>query len=120
MSRSAEIDAYIAALENPDRRAALTRLRDVAHEAVPGVAESLDYSMPTFSKDGQVVCSLASQKHHMSLYTCGQVVLDAFAKELAGFNCGKGCVRFKKDADMPSGLAKRIIERAAEVAAAQG
>ncbi len=116
-AHSKEVDGYLEAVESGPRRQVLERLRTVIHEAVPGLEETLDFRMPTFRKDGRVVCSLANQKQYMSLYTCGRKCLSAFDEELSHLNCGKCCVRFRKDSDLPSELAARIVKRSAMITA---
>ena len=112
-----EVDRYLLALPK-EQRTALRALREIVHETVPGVAETMDYRMPTFRAGDHVVCSLASQKHHMSLYICGEAVLAPFQDELSGLDCGSACVRFKSGAELNPELARRIIARAVELAAA--
>ena len=77
----------------PKRQDALRTLRDLALSIGEDVAENLEYGMPTYWTDGQVLCAFASQKHHMSLY----LDVDLLASHRAAFgklNCGKSCVRF--------------------------
>ena len=110
-----EVDRYLLGLPSGQRKA-LRALRDIVHQTVPGVAETMDYLMPTFRSGDHIVCSLASQKHHMSLYICGDEVLEPFREELAGLDCGSACVRFRSGDEFNPELAKRIIARAVEVA----
>ena len=56
------VDAYLADLSE-----ALTALRELTLETVPGVDESMQYRMPTYNLAGQSVCAMASQKRYMSL-----------------------------------------------------
>jgi uncharacterized protein YdhG (YjbR/CyaY superfamily) len=62
-----KVDLYIEGLE-PGRRVALSELRSVVLETVPDAVETMRYRMPTYELEGGVLCSIASQKHYMSLY----------------------------------------------------
>ncbi len=48
-----EIDAYLAALEEP-KRATLTELRRTILQVIPEAAEGIAYGMPAFRVDGKV------------------------------------------------------------------
>jgi uncharacterized protein YdeI (YjbR/CyaY-like superfamily) len=57
------IDAYIdgkAAFARP----ILQHLRAAVHRAVPDVEETLRWSMPSFTYQGQILCSMAAFKEH--------------------------------------------------------
>jgi len=59
------VDAYInksAAFAQP----ILTHLRELIHKAVPGVEESIKWSMPFFTYKGQMYGNLAAFKQHCS------------------------------------------------------
>lgn len=47
--RAREVEAYIQALPE-HRRERLAALREAAHRTVPGLAESIEWKMPTFRK----------------------------------------------------------------------
>lgn len=114
-TQNPEIDRYLITLPSSHRKA-LRALRAIVHQTVPGVSETMDYRMPTFRAGDHVICSLASQKHHITLYICGEAVLDPFREDLAGLDCGHACVRFRPDEEFSQDLAKRIIARAMEMA----
>ena len=88
------VDAYLEKLE-PDRRAALAKLRSLVLETVPGAVEGMKYRMPTYECEGGVPCAFASQKRYMSLYLVPDLV-EKYRAELSGLDVGKSCVRFRK------------------------
>ena len=86
--------AYIKDLES-SRKKALTTLRNVILELYPEIEETMGYNMPTYLYKGETLCAIASQKNYMALYIMPYDLLDNFAEQLKGFNCGKSCIRFK-------------------------
>ena len=103
------VDDYLEGLE-PGRREALTTLRSVVQETVPGARETIRYGMPTYEKDGEVLCSFASQKHYMSLYMDVELV-EEYLDELAHLDVGKSCIRFKKLEQLPLDTVRIILTR---------
>jgi uncharacterized protein YdhG (YjbR/CyaY superfamily) len=104
---TAEVDTYFSDLE-PDRQAALERVRELIFETVPGLSETMRYRMPTYELD-EVVVALASQKNYMSLYMDTELV-EKYRSDLGHLNCGKSCVRFRKIDELPLETIQRIIE----------
>lgn len=102
------VDTYLQALE-PDRREALTALRDLILETVPDAVEAMRYSMPTYDHQGEMLCAFASQKHYMSLYMDTSIV-EQHRSELAGLSIGKSCIRFKRLKDLPLGTVRLMLE----------
>jgi uncharacterized protein YdhG (YjbR/CyaY superfamily) len=106
------IDAYLANLE-PERRAALAKLRALALETVPDAVETIKYHMPTYEYDGDVLCAFASQKNYMSLYLAPEIV-ERHKVELAGLSVGKSCIRFKKLEELPLDTVKIMLNEAVQ------
>ena len=50
--------------------------------------------MAVYKKDGAMVTAFANQKGYIAFYA-GQAAIQAHKKELAGIDCGKGCIRYK-------------------------
>ena len=101
------VDAYLEVLA-PDRREALAALRSLVREVVPEAEETMRYRMPTYEKDGAVLCSFASQKRYMSLYMdAGQV--EAYRDQWAGLDVGKSCIRFKRLEQLPLDTVRAIL-----------
>src|SRR5690606_25697923 len=44
----------------------LERLRDIVHEAVPGIEETLKWGMPSWVHAGGILCMMAAFKQHVS------------------------------------------------------
>jgi uncharacterized protein YdhG (YjbR/CyaY superfamily) len=107
--KTSEVEAYFQALA-PERRSALEELRSLILEAAPDGVETMRYRMPTYEYD-DVLCSIASQKHYMSLYMDTNIV-EKYREALAGLSVGKSCIRFKKIEDLPLGTIKQMLKEA--------
>lgn len=106
-------EKYIAELPE-DRKEVITTLRKLIQKNIPkGYEEGMLYGMisyyiplerypNTYNKQPLTVISLASQKHHLSLYLmCSygdnqieKMLRDGFAKEGKKLDLGKSCLRF--------------------------
>ena len=96
-SDAKSVDAYLE--EVPiERKEALTQLRDLCRTALKGFDESMEYGMPSYSRNGEVEVAFASQKKTISLYILKQEVMDANKDKLVGkgISFGKGCIRYTK------------------------
>jgi uncharacterized protein YdhG (YjbR/CyaY superfamily) len=107
-----EVDAYLRGLE-PERQAALSELRSLVLETVPDAVETMRYRMPTYELEGGVLCSIASQKHYMSLYMDVELV-EKHREELAGLNVGKSCIRFTRLERLPLNTVRTVLRETAQ------
>ncbi len=101
----AAVDAYIAAFPaaTRGRREAMRRtIRSVAPEAT----EKIDYGMPTFVLNGNLV-HFAGYARHIGFYP-GAAGIATFEGELARYQHAKGSVQFPLDEPVPHSLVKRI------------
>ncbi len=88
------IEEYIANCPK-DRQAGLEQLRIMLKQEFPNLIENLQYGMPTYSNDTEVLFAFGNQKNHMSFYVCHYDLLEKFKNILDKYNCGKSCIRFK-------------------------
>jgi hypothetical protein len=133
MPSARTVDEYLASLP-PDRRAAISAVRDVILRNLPaGYEEGILYGMIGYYVPHKLYpagdhvdpklplgfANLGSQKSHMALYLMcvyGDAELSRwFAEEYkkAGkkLDMGKACVRFKKLDDLPLDLVGRTVAR---------
>lgn len=110
-SKATSVAAYLDELPD-DRRQALTKLRALVRKQAPGASEEIQYGMPSYIMNGELLCALASQKAHLALYVCDSEVVEAHRAGLGKLNCGKGCIRFKKLADLPLDTVSTILKEA--------
>jgi len=72
--------------------------------------------MPVYKLHGQPVLYFAGWKRHYSLYPAGELLVQAFADELAPFKVEKGTIRFPLSQPVPVKLIQRIAKfRANEI-----
>ena len=108
MSRE-EIDAYIAALEEP-KRETLANLRQSIREVVPEAEEGLAYGAPAFRIGGKAVAGFAAFKNHLSYLPHSGSVLARLPDEVSEFTTSKGVLRFPVDRPLNKALVKRLLD----------
>jgi len=110
MPQSAEVDAYIAALE-PLRRERLEALRALIHAQHPDIAERIEWKMPVFGR-GEAWVAVASQKSYISVYLRCVEGAAAIAATDPRLKNGKGCLNIPDRAEVPlAALAPVIRDR---------
>ncbi|MFJ9589540.1 iron chaperone [Streptomyces acidicola] len=115
-SSAEDVDGYLA--EVPEgRRDALTRLRQLCRAELKGFDEVMAYGMPTYAREGAAEIAFASQKQYISFYLLRSDVREAFKERLTGQDMGKGCLRFRKPADIDVDLVRDLLRA---IAAAPG
>ena len=105
--RSQEVDAYLSGLD-PDRREALSELRELVLDEVPDAVETMKYRMPTYEYQDGVLCAFASQKQYMSLYMDSGLV-EQHRADLDGLSVGKSCIRFRRLDKLPLGTFRAML-----------
>lgn len=75
---AATIDEYLANVPD-DKRAALQRLREQIHAAVPDAVEAISYGLPAFKLHGRALLWFAAWKAHCSIYPLTDAFLEANA-----------------------------------------
>ena len=107
------IDDYIAGFPR-DVQTILRKIRTTISKAAPKAEESISYRIPTFKLNGPLIY-FAAFKSHIGMYPMTGGVREKFKKELAGYEGGKGTVRFPLDEPIPYPLISRIVKfKAAE------
>ncbi len=106
------VDEYLASLD-PDKRAALERLRRLIKTAAPGAEDCISYRLPAFRLKGRMLVWFGAAANHCSFFPGG--IVDAYKKELKGFQTSKGTVRFQPDKPLPAAVVRMLVKaRAAE------
>jgi uncharacterized protein YdhG (YjbR/CyaY superfamily) len=111
-----DVGTYLA-LAPEDRRAVLGEMRDACRALLAGFDESMRYGMPAYSRDGVAEVAWASQKRYISLYVMRTDVLGAHRSQLAGLDVGKGCIRYRRPAEVNFSVVRSMLTA---VAASQG
>ncbi|HEY2068928.1 MAG TPA: DUF1801 domain-containing protein [Rhizomicrobium sp.] len=107
-SKAATVDAYIKEAD-AKRKPALTRMRKIAREVLADCDEVMDYGMATYKRDGEMVTAFANQKGYLAFYA-GIGAMGRHKKELAGIDCGKGCIRYKKIDQIDFDVVRSLFE----------
>ena len=101
------IDGYIATFPQ-DVQAILQQIRQVIHETIPGLGETISYGMPTFTLNGTYLVYIAAHKKHIGLYPAPTGV-EEFHEAVALYGGGKGTLKFPLNKPMPFDLIRSII-----------
>lgn len=99
------IDAYLDGLE-PEKRAALSRLRRQIHAAAPGLTEQIRYGLPAFRHQGRPLIYMGATPKHCAVYGAVGEMGDA----LAGYDVSKGTIRFDAARPLPAALVRKIVK----------
>lgn len=106
---TAEIDDYLAALDEP-QRAALAALRRSILAVVPDAEQGLSYRQPAFRVRGKAVAGFAAFANHLSYLPFSGSVLATLGDVVAGYDVTKGSLRFTADRPLPDELVRRLVE----------
>jgi uncharacterized protein YdhG (YjbR/CyaY superfamily) len=101
------IDEYIGAFPEDVQRI-LNELRQTIRKAAPDAEETINYQMPTFTLNGNLV-HFAAFKNHIGFYPT-PTGIEAFKQELSRYKGAKGSVQFPIDEPLPLPLIRRIVE----------
>jgi uncharacterized protein YdhG (YjbR/CyaY superfamily) len=102
-----DIDEYIANFPK-DVQAILQKIRKVIKKAAPDAQETINYQMPTFTLNGNLVHFAAFEKH-IGFYPT-PTGIEKFKKEIDAYKNAKGSVQFPLDQPIPYDLISRITE----------
>ena len=104
-----EVDAYLAALDEPER-GTLEALRRSILGVVPEAEQCISYGMPAFRVSGKVVAGFAAFTNHLSYLPHSGTVLAELGDALAGYEFTSGSLHFPVDRPLPDGLVRRLVE----------
>ena len=103
-----DVDAYIAALDEP-KRGTLEALRRTILEVAPGAEEVISYRVPAFRVGGKTIAGFAAFKNHLSYLPFSGSVLSRLADELTGYSGTKSALHFPVDEPLPKALVAKLI-----------
>ena len=107
-SKAKNVDAYLKEAE-PSRRTQLARLRKLCLEELGDCTEEMDYGMPTYKRGGKMVTAFANQKGYIAFYA-GAIAICKHKAALKGIDCGKGCVRYAKPAEIDFAVVRSLLK----------
>lgn len=101
------IDEYIAG-HPPEVRQILKKIRATIRKAAPAAQETINYGIPTFALEGNLV-HFATFKKHIGFYPTPSGIAK-FKRELSAYEGAKGSVQFPLDQPIPYALIARIVK----------
>jgi uncharacterized protein YdhG (YjbR/CyaY superfamily) len=102
-----DIDEYISSFPK-EVQSHLQQIRECIRHAAPEAEEVINYGIPTFVLNGNLV-HFAAYKNHIGFYPAPSGI-KAFEKEVSVYKGAKGSVQFPLDKPMPLRLITKIVE----------
>jgi uncharacterized protein YdhG (YjbR/CyaY superfamily) len=104
---SKDIDKFISTYPE-DVQEVLNKVRETIREAAPDAQETINYGIPTFTLNGNLV-HFSGFKSHIGFYPTPSGV-EKFKKELSKYESAKGSVKFPLDQPIPYELIIKIVK----------
>ena len=101
------IDEYISSFPKETQKL-LELLRATIRKAAPEAEETINYGIPTFTLDGNLV-HFGAYKNHIGFYPAPSGII-AFKNELSSYEGAKGSVKFPIDKPLPLNLVTKIVK----------
>jgi uncharacterized protein YdhG (YjbR/CyaY superfamily) len=107
MEKFSGIDEYIASFPE-EVQLLLQEIRETIQKAAPKAEETINYGIPTFKLNGNLI-HFGAAKKHIALYPGAQAIVD-FADNLKKYECSKGTIQFPLDKGIPKALVTKIVK----------
>jgi uncharacterized protein YdhG (YjbR/CyaY superfamily) len=102
-----DIDAFIASFPKETQKL-LEEVRATIRKAAPEASETINYGIPTFTLNGNLV-HFSAFKNHIGFYPTPSGI-ETFKTELSAYEWAKGSVKFPLDKPIPFELISRIVK----------
>jgi len=102
-----DIDEFIAGFP-ADVQKVLKKVRATIKKAAPKAEETINYGIPTFRLNGNLV-HFSAFKNHIGFYPTPSGI-EKFKKELSIYEGAKGSVKFPLDQPIPYELITKIVK----------
>lgn len=106
-NKTTDIDKFIAGFPKNTQKI-LEQLRKAIRKAAPAAEEKINYGIPTFTLNGNLV-HFSAYKNHIGFYPAPSGI-KAFEDELSVYEGAKGSVKFPIDKALPLGLISKIVK----------
>lgn len=106
---AAQIDEYLATVEDLDQRRALEELRRQILAVVPDAEQCISYGMPAFRVGGKVVAGFAAFTRHLSYLPHSSAVLSELGDDLSSWTTTKGSLHFTPEHPLPDEVVERLL-----------
>ena len=104
------VDDYIASLPAGADRCEVERLHALISGRVPGVGQTVSYSMPCYTYLGVPVAAVVVRKRHIAWYPYTGSVLPVVADRLTRYSWSPGTLRFTSGAPLPDDLVTALLD----------
>ena len=104
----AEVDEYLASLDEP-KRSTLEALRRTILDIIPEAEQCISYGVPAFRLQGKVVAGFAAFKNHLSYLPHSGSVFPVLKGAISQYTTSKGALQFPLDGPLAKALVKRLI-----------
>lgn len=105
--KAKSIEEYIADFPK-DVQVILEQMRAIIKKAAPEAKETINYAIPTFTLNGNLV-HFAAFKNHIGFYAT-PTGNEAFKKELSAYKVGRGSIQFPIDEPLPVTLITKMVK----------
>ncbi len=104
---SKDVDVFIAKYPK-EVQEVLTKVRQTIRDAAPEAMETINYGIPTFQLNGNLV-HFSALTNHIGFYPTPSGI-EKFQKELSKYEGAKGSVKFPLDQPIPYALITKIVK----------
>lgn len=101
------IDEYIKTFPK-DIQKILGTVRQIIKKSAPTAVEAINYQIPTFKLNGNLV-HFAAFKNHIGFYP-GSEAIKVFKREIVSYKSSKGAIQFPIDKPIPLALIHKIVK----------
>ena len=106
--RPKSIDDYLVGVE-PQKRAALQKLRSMIWAALPAAEECISYSIPAFRLDGRIVAVFAATKSGCSYFPFSGATLGTMVDQIKRYERTKSSLHFDPANGLPQTLVRKLL-----------
>src|SRR5438477_8903904 len=107
-TKAKTVGEYLRALD-PEKRAALMKLRNAIKAAAPRAQECISYQIPAFRLDERMLVWFGAWKDHCSFFP-GAYAVAAAKGDLKKYTTSKGTIRFSPDKPLPTALVRKLVK----------
>ena len=109
-----DVTDYIQRIDQEWQAEACTLIRQIVHDAIPEVAERIQYGKPHFLKDGKYACVLSTAKGWVSFTIFNAATLDAPEGFFEPGPPERKTVKFREGQAVDADLIARLLQQATQ------
>ncbi|WP_338041393.1 DUF1801 domain-containing protein [Microlunatus panaciterrae] len=107
---AATVEDYLRAVPE-HQRAALSQLRSMLVDLIPGVEEVISYQIPVFKYRGRGLVGMSAAQKHCSLHLMSPRLARAMADQVQEGRMSGATLQFSADAPLSEATVRAIVER---------